>query len=219
MRAITNSRRDSHAAVTAANYPSPIAHAGALVLANLMYQTQSGCAKSFKRMYQLTSPKLMGVICRINRDRREAEEVLQEVFVRAWTYRADFDGERGNVMSWLASIAHNEAVNSLRHRNCRPIASTNLTHDEDGEAYDSIPCGSPSPPELAAQSRTVRAVTSCLAALSSEQRLMLMLAFFDGLSHSEIAVHLGKPLGSVKSVIRRALHSMRPALAGHLGAG
>jgi RNA polymerase sigma factor (sigma-70 family) len=130
--------------------------------------------------YDLTSPQLLAKILRVNRDRREAEEVLQEVFVSAWIRSGQFDPQRGNVMAWLTSIARNEAVNSLRHRE-RRAASLTKSNDEGEDPYESLPSERLQPPDALGQSRAARAVQERLAALPEGQRSTLFLAFYAGL--------------------------------------
>ena len=184
-------------------------------LALLLQNLQRGCAASFAQMYGRTNARLFGIVLRINRDRPEAEEILQEVYFKAWQQCHQFDATRGVVAHWLAGIAHNTAISSLRRRGARPIAR------RDGGEDDYAGCVSewPQQCEVLAQAQAARAVGKGLARLSNEQRHCLTLAFFDGLSHAEIALQIDKPLGTVKSWVRRALAAMRPALAEHAAAG
>ncbi len=180
-------------------------------LARLLQNVQCGCAPSFEQLYALTSARLFGIVLRINRDQAEAEEILQEVYFKAWQQCHQFDATRGAVVHWLAGIAHNTAISSLRRRRARPVTR------QDGGEDDYAASVSDWPPqwEAVAQAQAARAVGESLARLSSEQRQCLTLAFFDGLSHAEIAQQVGKPLGTVKSWLRRALLTMRPSLTEH----
>lgn len=189
--------------------------AARLDLNSLMARVQSNCAESFEHLYKLTSPRLLGVILRINRNRAIAEEILQEVFVMAWERAAQFDGQRGNALTWLTAIAHNKAVSSLRAQACRPEFEANRQTDLEEDAYASIASDSPEPPEFVAQLRAARAVEAALASLPANCRHALALAFLDGLSHSEVAARLDSPLGSVKTWIRRSLVAIRPLLSEH----
>ena len=184
-------------------------------LALLLQNVQRGCAASFAQMYERTSARLFGIVLRINRDRPEAEEILQDVYFKAWQHCQQFNATRGVVVHWLVGIAHNIAISSLRRRGARPIAR------RDGGEDDYAGCVSewPQQCEVLAQAQAARAVGKGLARLSNEQRHCLTLAFFDGLSHAEIALQVDKPLGTVKSWVRRALAAMRPALAEHAAAG
>ena len=185
-------------------------------LAQLLVRTQARCTRSFARLYLLTRPPLLRIVLRINSHQAEAEEVLQDVFVSAWTRSQQYDGQRGSVMAWLGAMAHHQAVSSLRYRSRRPQA-----HDADTRAaleadpYALIPCDAQQPMDRVAQARAAEALHAGLDALPETQRHCLVLAFFDGLSHAEIAQQLGKPLGTVKSQLRRAMLLMRPTLVGH----
>ena len=184
-------------------------------LAQLLQNVQGRCALSFARLYALTNARLFGIVLRINRDRPEAEEILQEVYFKAWQHCHQFDATRGVVVHWLAGIAHNTAISSLRRRSCRPIAR----HEGGEEDYAACVSDWPQQCEILAQAQAARAVGEGLARLSNEQRHCLTLAFFDGLSHAEIALQVGKPLGTVKSSVRRALVAMRPSLTEHAAEG
>ena len=184
-------------------------------LAQLLQNVQRGCAPSFAQMYGRTNARLFGIVLRINRDRPEAEEILQDVYFKAWQHCHQFDATRGVVVHWLVGIAHNVAISSLRRRGARPIPR----HAGGEDDYAACVSEWPQQCEVLAQMQAARAVGEGLARLSNEQRHCLTLAFFDGLSHAEIALQVDKPLGTVKSWVRRALAALRPALAEHAVAG
>ena len=182
-------------------------------LAPLLIKVKAGCRVSFGEVYRLSSARLYGLILRIKRDRAEAEEVLQEVYLKVWNGCDQFDASRGQAIHWLAGIAHHGAIDSLRRQGRRPHAS--LRADPEEDPYEGVPSEWPSPPETLFQQRSTQALHRVLFELPNEQREKLTLAFFDGLSHAQIATRLGQPLGSVKSSLRRSLMSMKLRLADH----
>ena len=94
-------------------------------LMGLMPLICNGCRTSFERLYQLTASRLFGIVLRINPRRPQAEEVLQEIYVKVWTRRSSFDAAKGPVMFWLAAIARYGAIDSLRRRQARPEVNLN----------------------------------------------------------------------------------------------
>lgn len=186
-------------------------------LLGLMPRICTGCPASFKRLYALTSARLFGIVLRINPARHEAEEVLQECYIKAWRERASFNGSKGEVLQWLVAIARYGAIDSLRRRQARPALLSTLCVDkgEAGDDYAGFESAGPCPLESAMSSQVAQAVQGVFNGLPDSQRQTLALAFYEGLSHSEIALRLGTPLGTVKSVVRRALHKMRGDLNGH----
>jgi RNA polymerase sigma-70 factor (ECF subfamily) len=184
-------------------------------LLDLMPQVVLGCTKSFARLYSLTSRPLFGIVLRINAVRPEAEEVLQETFVRVWAQRAQFDAGRGKAMVWLAAIARYRAIDSLRMRNRLPLFDVALCVDEVADDYGDFVSACLGPLEAAIRLQQAQAVARLLGVLADGPRQSLMLAFHEGLSHSEIARRLGRPVGTVKSWLRRAFADLRPALEGH----
>lgn len=181
----------------------------------LLLKIGGGCRVSFERVYRLTSHRLFGIVLRITRDRREAEEVLQEVYVKLWQQCGQFDARKGEAIHWLAGIAHHSAIDSLRHRRCRPLAAALPLANVEDDAYEGLASGWPEPLENVMRSRAELAVHAGLCALPDEQRECLRLAFFDGLTHPEIALQMARPLGTVKSWVRRSLAALRGPLVGH----
>jgi RNA polymerase sigma-70 factor (ECF subfamily) len=138
-----------------------------------------------------------GLALRILRNTAEAEEVVQEVFVQIWRQAVRFEPGRGSVEAWICTIARSRALDRLRRRASRRE-----------EPEDVAPGGADTP-------RTVEAlaVRKALDSLSEDQRKALELAYYEGLTQSEIAERLGEPLGTVKTRIRTAMMRLRDVLA------
>jgi RNA polymerase sigma-70 factor (ECF subfamily) len=185
-------------------------------LAQLIARSALGDRGAFTRLYDLTSGHLFAVVLRIQRDRALAEDLLQEVYVSAWKAIASFDAAQSQPMTWLTSIARNKAIDSLRRAQTQPrLESVHAPDDDDGDRPDldqQIADEAPGPAELLMQASDARRLGACMQALSAAQRQSLALAFFDGLSHGEVADHLRQPLGTVKSWVRRALSALRECL-------
>ncbi len=183
-------------------------------LTNALALIALGDRKALAALYKNVSAQLLGVILRIQRDRAQAEDVLQEIFVSIWRNAQGYDAARSQPMTWLTSIARNRAIDSLRRRKAE--VSTVSAHlgddDDDSNLVDSIASEDPNPMELMEQAAQARAVTHCIGVLSSEQQQCVALAYYQGLSHSEVAQHLQQPLGTVKSWVRRALMALKDCL-------
>jgi RNA polymerase sigma-70 factor (ECF subfamily) len=163
-------------------------------------------------LYDRYSSLLFGIIMRIIGSRPDAEEVLQEVFVRVWT-RADMYDERlGAPAAWLIRIGRNRAIDRLRERRTR---ATTIV-DADAVAIDvdaaAAVAGEPTPEALAQMAEQGGNVRHALAALPSDQRALIEAAFFEGYTHSELAGRFGLPLGTVKTRIRAGMMAMRERL-------
>jgi RNA polymerase sigma-70 factor (ECF subfamily) len=156
------------------------------------------------------------VILRIQRDRALAEDLLQEVFVNVWRAARGFDVARAQPMTWLMSIARNRAIDSLRRQKTEPATVSSHGHDDDGQdgsLLEALPSDDAGPLELLQSAAQMRAVSRCIDVLSAEQQQCVALAYYQGLSHSEVAQHLAQPLGTVKSWVRRALLALRDCLS------
>jgi len=165
-------------------------------------------------LYKTASAHLLGVILRIQRDRAQAEDVLQEIFVSIWRNAQGYDAARSQPMTWLTSIARNRAIDSLRRRKTEvaTVSAYGDDDDQDSNLVDAMPSEDSGPMELLQEAAQQRAVTHCIGALSAEQQQCVALAYYQGLSHSEVAQHLQQPLGTVKSWVRRALMALKDCL-------
>jgi RNA polymerase sigma-70 factor, ECF subfamily len=202
------------AAPSAPASDSPAQRSGAL--AEMLARVALGDRSAFERLYQATSAHLLGVILRIQRDRALAEDLLQDVFVNIWRAAQGYDAARAQPMTWLISIARNRAIDSLRRQKAEPAAVSTHGHDDDGNdtnLVDAMASGDAGPLELLQSAAQMRAVTRCIGALSAEQQQCVALAYYQGLSHSEVAQHLAQPLGTVKSWVRRALLALKDCLS------
>lgn len=160
-----------------------------------------GDQAAFARLYDALSPIVYGVIRRLVRDPAQSEEVTQEVFVEVWRNADRYTAGRGNVRAWVVTIAHRRAVDRVRSEQAR--------RDRDEREAHSIELPPPSPEDavLAAEARATAA--AALATLAPPQREALELAFYDGLTHTQIAERLDVALGTVKTRIREGLIRLR----------
>ena len=152
-------------------------------------------------LYDRYARVVYSIALRVLADAGAAEDVLQDVFVQLWRRPQAFDASRGSLMAWLGVIARNRAIDHLRKQrphedSSETIIAVNATADTDVE-----------------RDQAVRKVRSILAGMPGEQRTALELAYFDGLTHAEIAGKTGQPLGTVKTRIRSGLLTLRKAFA------
>jgi len=165
-----------------------------------------GDQMALAHLYDGTSRIVYGLILRIVTDPAAAEDVLLEVYLQVWRQAQTFD-LRGKPLSWLLMIARSRALDALRSR-----AAKEASQQQPLEQASTISDPAPSPEECSALAQRRILVQSALSALPPEQREVIELAFFSGLSHAEIADRLGCPLGTVKTRIRLAMARLRSAL-------
>ena len=160
---------------------------------------------AFARLYEASSAKLYGVAVRILRREDWAEEVLQECDVSIWTHAPEYRAGLAAPMTWMTSIVRNRCLDWLRRP--RPEVS-----DEDGALVENAESDNPGPLAELERSNDAHALARCLQGLEAKQRQAIALAFYDGLSHSELADHLRQPLGTVKTWVRRGLSRLKDCL-------
>ncbi len=165
--------------------------------------------RAFGALYEASSAKLFGVAVRITRRRDWAEEVLQESFVKIWHHAGSYNSGKSAPMTWMTAIVRNRSLDWLR----RPQELRTLRTGEEQEALlSAIPEEGPGPEDLASLAAQARMLHECMEHLSDDQKRSITLAFFHGLSHGELADKMGKPLGTVKTWIRRGLDKLKGCL-------
>jgi RNA polymerase sigma-70 factor (ECF subfamily) len=183
-------------------------------LSQLLQRASLGDRAAFARLYELTSGHLFAVVLRIQRDRGVAEDLLQEIYVSLWKAAGSFDAAQSQPLTWMTSIARNRAIDSLRRVQAQPrtVSSTRDSDDDGPDPVDLQPDEGAGPLALLESASQARQLANCMQDLSAQQRQSVALAFYDGLSHAEVAEHLREPLGTVKSWLRRALMSLKSCL-------
>ena len=160
----------------------------------------SGSTEAFRSVYDRYGRMVYSIAFRILQDSQLAEECVQDVFVEVWRHAKRYDPVRGQPSTWLCAIARNRALDAVRSRSRRPVPQADI--ELSGSSPDTADI-------LAAADEAVH-VAEAMATLQPAQLEVLQLAYFDGLSHSEIAARLTLPLGTVKSRLRLALDRLRP---------
>lgn len=162
--------------------------------------------KALSQLYDRYRVVLFGLLVRILNNREEAEDVLQELFLQVWHRAGDYDSNRGRPFTWLVTLARSRAIDRLRSVASRERVATESAREATEEVSDAV--------ADAVRSEQRGIVTSALSQLPEEQQRALVLAYFDGLTQSEIADSLGAPLGTVKTRMRAGMIKLREMLGG-----
>jgi RNA polymerase sigma-70 factor (ECF subfamily) len=167
---------------------------------SLLRRMAAGDAQALQKLYERCSPTVLAMALRMLRSRGEAEDVVQDAFVETWKRAATFDPRRGTAFSFVLAIARSRALDRLRSRGAEGRATQAFAREEQGTV--------PLPIESAQQRQDRDRIQGALSTLPPEQRAVLDLAYFEGLSQTEIAARTGEPLGTVKTRCRLALEKL-----------
>jgi RNA polymerase sigma-70 factor (ECF subfamily) len=159
---------------------------------------------AFRTLYQRTSAKLYGVVLRILRDRAEADEAIQEVYVKIWQRADRYVAGSYSPISWLVAVARNHALDVVRAR--RPASD-----DLDGEAMQIADAG-PSPEALTSASEDGARIEACMAQLEPDRAEAVKGAYLDGYSYEELAQRFAVPINTMRTWLRRSLIKLRECL-------
>jgi RNA polymerase sigma-70 factor, ECF subfamily len=166
---------------------------------SLLWAMRSGDESAMVKLYDRYSSIVYAVALRVLGDTGAAEDVLQEVFMQLWRNPGVFDSSRGNLGAWLGVISRNRAIDSLRRR--RP----------ETDVADVVISVEPDMAGEAERARAMEKVRGALGSMPAAQRSALEMAYFEGLTHTEIADKTGEPLGTIKTRIRSGLQALRKA--------
>lgn len=184
--------------------PSPEG-TGASTLAALLRLSARGDQEAFTRLYDETSARVFGLVLRVVRDRAQAEEVTQEVFLQVWRTASRYDESKGSALSWLMTLAHRRAVDRVRAAEAASRQDTSYHRNSHQVPHDATA-------EAAEASLEARRVRAALTELTPVQREALELAYFGGYTHTEVATQLDLPVGTAKTRIRDGLIRLRDAM-------
>lgn len=177
------------------------------VLTRLMRKTARQDWQAFSVLYAMTSPGLFGLILNMTNYSEASEDLLQEVYIKAWRQSDRFDANKSKVTTWLAAIARNHTIDWLRSQGS---GVEKMMTSQSPEALDLA--GGIDPADDTEMLDNQSGLSICIDQLSTPQRQAIFLAYLKGHSHSELVEQLGSPLGTVKSWVRRGLESLRNCL-------
>ena len=169
----------------------------------------AGSADALAGLYDRYASLVFGLAKRITGQTEDAEEVVQDVFAQVWKQATRYEGSRATVAGWIVMLARTRAIDRVRSRRARPDQAAAM--DPDG--LPPMPASEPDPEQVALSAEDVRSVQGALQELADNQRSLVDLAYYEGLTHAEIAERTGVPLGTVKTRLRTAMMTMRATLA------
>jgi len=186
-------------------------------LETLIANTAQGEHASFARIFERTHTHLFGVAVRILGQGHAAEDALQEAYVSIWknagAYRSEINGQTIQAMTWLIAIVRNKALDALRSRVRRKENELPDSGDIEEDDIKTTTNPAPSAMQLLEQATQALHIAACMQSLDGSYRQSLALAYYQGLSHTEVATQMGAPLGSVKAWIRRGLEKLKACLS------
>lgn len=185
-------------------------HAASQIDPKLLARVVKGDHQAFSQLYDQSSTLLYTMALRILGNREEAAELLQDVYLEVWRKVSRYDVGRGTPVAWLVTLTRSRAIDRLRSRASRGHQKS--TDSSDGASAAQVQDQGPGPFEAQAD-REIRAlVGGAMASLPQAQQQALELAYYEGLSHAEIAARLNQPLGTVKTRIKLGMSKLRESL-------
>jgi RNA polymerase sigma-70 factor, ECF subfamily len=169
---------------------------------SLIARVANGDREAFRAIYGSAGPKLFAICLRMMRRREEAEEILQEAFVRIWERSHQYDPAKGAGLAWLATIARHCALDRLRKPGRDMAEFDEAVVDEIDSHVSALQAGSGQAIDL----------KRCLDGMRREYRDAVVLAYVNGMTHEELALHLDKPVGTIKSWVRRGLDQLKDCM-------
>lgn len=188
---------------------SPSRHATSIIDPALLARIVKGDQQAFSQLYDHSNTLLFTLALRILGNREEAAELLQDVYLEIWRKVARYDVGRGTPIAWLVTLTRSRALDRLRARTARRQQYKDAV---DGEAAARIPDFGPSPYETQADQELRLLVGQAIGTLPAAQQQAIELAYYEGLSHMEIATKLNQPLGTVKTRIKLGMSKLRDTL-------
>jgi len=177
-------------------------------LADLLRRTATGDRQAFTALYGETGAKLFGLLRRICSSEDAAREALQECYVLIWKNAASYNPDLAAPMTWMARIARNKAID-LRRLQAERIASLGVELDRDAPSLDADPLA------MTEKNDELRRLTDCLKGLAEDRREMIVEAYYKGLTREELGERFGRPVNTVKTLLRRGLAQLKDCLDGH----
>lgn len=176
----------------------------ALSYADMLNRIAAGDRQAFRILYEAAGPKLFAITLRMLKARDKAEDVLQDAFVKIWERSWQYDPAKGEAMAWLATVTRHTALDQMRKQPRMQVAFDEAIVDEiDGQLGQLT--------ETMGEAGDLR---RCLSALREDYRKAVVLAYVNGLTHEELAEQFGKPMGTVKSWVRRGLEQLKACMDG-----
>lgn len=173
----------------------------------------SGDQSAFGELYDRLSGPLYSLAVRMLGDATEAQDALQDAFLQIWRRAATYDAEQSSVFSWAVLLTRSKVIDRLRARGRRLRVVVSSTDEDDAQTQSTDASTAESAADTADRNEAAGRVRSILSKLPLEQREAIELAFFNDLTHHEIAAQLGQPLGTIKARIRRGLLKLRERIA------
>jgi RNA polymerase sigma-70 factor (ECF subfamily) len=177
----------------------------------LIARIAKGDQQAFSQLYDLSSTLLFTLALRMLGTREEAADLLQDVYLEVWRKVARYDVGRGTPIAWLVTLTRSRAIDRLRTRGAK---SQRLLTPLDDAVVGQMPDYAPTPFEAQADVELRMAVSGAIAELPGVQQQVIEMAFYEGLSHAEIAAKLNQPLGTIKTRIKLGMTKLRAALRG-----